>query len=523
MTRKSFILGPALVLMAATCHDASAGRRSNNLEINLFGSAKVSSVIISDMSGAVPAGTEVTYKFESETQLSETSPLHFTVMLPSGFSGRSFAVKAFDNEHNAVGFYTVEKAPRGAVNVTLPDNGEYAEVARRGYYKDIFQNAGCYLTSYLTLPAATYLGLEYETMGTKYESCDKRHDADSAYQHKVICGTEEDLNGVLLYPDNEPRYRMVYVNGGRATKHGRTLTDEGRENFRTFITNGGSYLGSCAGAYISSTGTTNAIPNYLQLIPVRVKGTGYLNGETGMFIDQNSPLLRYCDFGNDRYVDTVHHEGGCYLPDENVIKDIEILARYDKPDKNLHNHISVWAYKPDDVRGRVVACGSHPEQVKDGERRDFMAAMISYALDGNGKTDVKGTLENGEAMVMDQLSSAGKPGNARIGDRQYHHFKVVIPKGAKNVKLTLTGDGNHNLELAFRKGDFAWRSEAQYFVSKAGSEKELGFKSLEPGVWYVSVYCPDTVFVDYDYQKFEYSGDTSVLNGVPYTIKVSWK
>ena len=184
MTRKSLILGLALVLMAA-CPDASAKRGSNNLEINLFGNAKITSVVISDLSGAVPAGTEVIYKCESETQLSETSPLHFTVTLPEGFSRRKFAVKAFDKAHNAVGFYTVEKAPRGAVNVTLPDNGEYAEVARRGYYKDIFQNAGCYLTSYLTLPAASFLGLEYDTMGTKYESCDKRHEADSAYQHKV--------------------------------------------------------------------------------------------------------------------------------------------------------------------------------------------------------------------------------------------------------------------------------------------------------------------------------------------------
>lgn len=522
MTRKSLILGLAIVLMVS-CPDASAKRGSNNLEINLFGNAKITSVVISDLSGAVPAGTEVIYKCESETRLSETSPLHFTVTLPEGFSRSKFAVKAFDKEHNAAGFYTVEKAPRGAVNVTLPDNGEYAEVARRGYYKDIFQNAGCYLTSYLTLPAASFLGLEYETMGTMYESCDKRHEADSAYQHKVICGTTEDYNGVLLYPDGEPRYRMVYMNGGRATKHGRTLTEEGRENFRTFVANGGSYLGSCAGAYISSTGTTNAIPNYLQLIPVRVKGTGYLNGETGMFIEKDSPLLRYRDFGNDRYVDTVHHEGGCYLPDENVIKDIEILARYDKPDLNLHNHISVWAYKPDDVRGRVVACGSHPEQVKEGERRDFMAAMISYALDGNGKTDVKGTLENAQPRMMNRQSNAGKPEYACIGDRQYHHFKVVIPEGAKDIRVTLSGEDGHNLELAMRKGDFAWRSDAQYFVSTAGSEKELRFKDLEPGVWYVSVYCPDTVSVDYDYQKFEYSGDTSVLNGVPYKIQVSWK
>lgn len=284
-----------------------------------------------------------------------------------------------------LGFVTCTEAAKD-VTLDLPANGEPSLVAARGYYKDIFQDAGCALTSYLTLPAASYLGLSYDTMGTTYETCHKYTEEDSVYQHAIVCGTEYDLNGALLYPDNEPRYRMMYHNGGLAASHGRTLTGEGRRNYKTFIANGGSYAGSCAG---------------------------------------------------------------------------------------------------------VVG--------------------------------LKGILENGNPRVMDCLSSAGKPENARIGDKQYHHYRLFIPEGARDIKISVVGDGIHNLELAMSKDGFAWRSDARYLLSQKGSDKELTFKKLEPGVWYVSVYCPDTVSVSFDYKNFEYSGDITVLNGVPYTISASWK
>lgn len=60
-------------------------------------------------------------------------------------------------------------------------------------------------------------------------------------------GSPEDENGILLYPDGEPRFRMIYVNGGLATQHGRSLGEDGRQRIRDYVAAGGSYLGSCAG------------------------------------------------------------------------------------------------------------------------------------------------------------------------------------------------------------------------------------------------------------------------------------
>ena len=64
-----------------------------------------------------------------------------------------------------------------------------------------------------------------------------------------------DENGILLYPDGAPRFRVVYMNGGRAKAHGGTLGEQGRKNYRMFVANGGGYVGSCAGAFIASLGT----------------------------------------------------------------------------------------------------------------------------------------------------------------------------------------------------------------------------------------------------------------------------
>lgn len=506
-----------------------ARSRAGAFQISLTGrDVEIDSVVVSDLSGVAD---DISVCFPDGLKLSPTIAQPFTVNAPCGAFRKGYTVKAFDAAGNAVGFVTStgmqpkiqSSSVAVAAPVCLPDNGESASAIARGYYKDIFQDAGCALTTYLTLPAATMLGLTFDTMGTSSETCRKFTAEDSVYQHNIVCGNDTDLNGALLYPDNQPRYRMIYMNGGRATRHGRTLTAEGRGNYVTFIANGGSYAGSCAGAFITSQGTVDSdIPEYLALMPTKVKGTNFY-GENGMVIHRQSPLLLYHDFGKDMYVDSVLHEGGCFLPEEYLLPEIELLARYDKPGRKLHGHVSIWAYKSDSKSGRVIACGGHPEQVKTGERRDLMASMLQYALDGNGIVDLKGTLTNGEARVMDQQSTAGKPEYARIGDRQYHHFKVIIPEGAKNVKLSLAGDGVHNLELAMQQGRLAWRSDASYLVAGQKGDIELAFDTLKPGVWFVSVYCPDTVSVDCDYQKFEYSGDISVLNGVPYTITASWK
>ena len=123
-----------------------------------------------------------------------------------------------------------------------------------GYYKDVFMDSGIHLENRKDLPVTRFLGLSMETfVAASYYPCELTM-ADTLRQNELMCGNPLDENGILLYPDGEPRFRMIYMNGGLATRHGNSLTPKGRENIRKFIENGGSYVGCCAGMFLASNG-----------------------------------------------------------------------------------------------------------------------------------------------------------------------------------------------------------------------------------------------------------------------------
>jgi len=254
----------------------------------------------------------------------------------------------------------------------------FTQTGTEGYYKDIFMDGGVDLYNKTYLPAADELGLTIEYIATE----------DETLQNERIIGNEYDANGILLYPDGTPRFRLLHTNGGSASTHGTSLDDQGRINIRTFYYYGGSYTGVCAGAFISSIHyqTSGINPSYYHIWPGRTKGTGTLNIYTGHFIEQGSPLLQYNNFGNDMYIPHIYHNGGCYANEDiDFPPGTEILLRYDKPGPGPMNHkVSCWAYKENDESGRLVDIGSHPEDVTSGEGLDLMKAMLQYAIGWTG-------------------------------------------------------------------------------------------------------------------------------------------
>ena len=90
-----------------------------------------------------------------------------------------------------------------------------------GYYKDVFMDAGINLTSKKDLPSTRFLGLSMEAfISASHDPVNELTIMDTIIQKEMICGNPWDENGILLYPDGEPRFRVIYMNGGRATLHG---------------------------------------------------------------------------------------------------------------------------------------------------------------------------------------------------------------------------------------------------------------------------------------------------------------
>ena len=394
-------------------------------------------------------------------------------------------------------------------------------VPNRSFYKDVFLDAGIGLTSRKSLAAAKYLGLSLEGISFPYAKADAN---DKVLQNAIVSGDSKDLNGRLLYPDGEPRYKLLFVNGGSSTEHGQSFDSKSLESMRTFVERGGCYVGTCAGAFFASNGVDGKadFPHYLSIWPGMMKHTGLSNTESGMFIERDSPLLRFFDFGGDLYVDNIRHNGGGY-PVKFPLR-TEILARYDYPKKgDIHKKPSVWAYKASPYSGRIVLEGSHPEEVSDGERRDLTAAMMLYAMEGSGVVSLKGFLKNGEERVMDRKTTDNNPAYTRIGDLQTHHFATYIPSDAKNIRVEVNSSSKCDLALMMNQGTYAFSDVAEFKSSVSGANQELSFSSIREGLWFIAVQCLTTVTVtETDYGQ-EYGGNLEVLNGIPYRISISWE
>lgn len=413
----------------------------------------------------------------------------------------------------------------------------------QGYYKDVFMDGGINLTSREDLPAARRLNMSIEHFvtgkGTKESPLTLQ---DTLIQEMLLAGSEIDHNGILLYPDGQPRFKLLYVNGGKATRHGRSLTEEGRENIQEYIKNGGNYLGTCAGMFLASTGvalsdtiTPKANSFYLNVWPAFTQGTNLSKTTTGHYIEPGSPLIKYFDFDKRTHIDSVYHNGGgfAYVPEGSsseidvLPEGTEILLRYNyKPlvrGLSIDNKISAWAWKENKKTGRIVLTGSHPESYTSGDRLDLMSSLVLYSMEGSGKPQIKGELLKGEKRKMDKSTKDNDPDFTKIGDKQYHHFYVNIPEDAKNIKLTLMGADTYDLNLYMNQGDFAFVNNASMMDISKGAQKDINTQNITAGRWFVAVECATTVEVTDSQWGEIYTGNLSVLNGVPYTLLIDWE
>lgn len=456
--------------------------------------------------------------------------------------------------------------------IELKDNGEKYDAKARGYYKSLFIDAGYSLNNYY-LPSQfswlTTLGLEddYEYIQTGKTDSVKF----CAIQNGVmVCAPTDEIdwkddNGVLLYPDGEPRFRMIYANGGKSSIHGASLGDKGRYQVRAFFENGGSYVGTCAGAFLACAQSRRGnrfnnpdpkVVNYtFGLYPGTLIGTSvptdikkYPSAYTAMDVTP-----RWKEIGERfgyHFADTieqVRHHGGGYLneSDLDTYPGIEVLMRYAYtqqkledtcsyteqnrlnsrmygkgtkagPRKSVVGQISAFAWKENAESGRACITGSHPEKEPAGStKHNFIRLMAEYAMDGNGEVSIKEELTPGKTY-------ADPTG---IGDLQYHHFRFTADKVMKNVRIVLDSRTKADLYLTLRNGDLAWLSDADYMVCSEGGKKTLTISELPAGTWYIGVYCATTVKASVEkdkknYNYFYYVDKYNVLNGVDYKLTV---
>ena len=391
------------------------------------------------------------------------------------------------------------------------------DVPNKAFYKDVFMHGGLSLSSYDTLPflGALNLSHEYVALGSATEE-------NKALQNSIFNSNPDDANGVLLYPDGEPRFRLLYVNGGCANSSGKKLENQGRINFKTFVDNGGSYVGNCAGAYLPAvTEDRTGFGGYVGVWPGDCSGASTPIWNVGYIVPEGSPLRKYSDFGGDYYIDSVRHHNGPYFERWYEVPGTEVLTLNDYPAYRFHNLPSAIAYKADCYKGRVIPIGGHPEKITEGERYTLMQSYVRYALEGIGCAKAKGILSNGELRRMTKSTEDNDPAFTKIGDKQCHHFVFVLPKKARNIEIRLESLENYELSLRLAQGTYAFKEDAQYAAEGKELVKTLKFEELPAGTWYVGIQCESTVEATPAKTHVIYS-NTAILNGAPYTISVKW-
>jgi hypothetical protein len=149
--------------------------------------------------------------------------------------------------------------------------------------------------------------------------------------------------------------------------------------------------------------------------------------------------------------------------------------------------------------------------------------------DGLGRPDIKHQLVNNEPITMDKETADNDPLHTKIGDKQYHHFIIVLENPGKNVSITLDGEDGYDFHLFAAKDTFAFNHSADYADTSSGADKTLAIEEVIPAcTLYVAVKLNTTVTSNQDEVCFdrdlfiEYSGKLEVLNGIAYTVSATW-
>jgi putative intracellular protease/amidase len=185
---------------------------------------------------------------------------------------------------------------------------------------------------------------------------------------------EEIAQGVL-----SSGFDVVVFTGGSGSRQGNTLGEEGRENVRNFVREGGGYVGICAGAYLACTGFSWGVGvlDAKTVSPRWRRGRGNVQVEVtaaGEEVSGISPGIHDVRYANGPIL--APHGRDDIPPFETVAYFRTELAENDTP-------VGVMVDAPAIVRGifgegRVVVSSPHPENT-EGLDGTFAPAAVRWA------------------------------------------------------------------------------------------------------------------------------------------------
>jgi hypothetical protein len=349
-----------------------------------------------------------------------------------------------------------------------------------GLKADVFVDGGAELSKVGLEKPANLAGLTREVFFTR----------SSATTRAVIGGNANDTNGALLYPDGQPRYSVLYVNGGSGT-HASAMGAAGRQAVEAFHANGGSYTGSCAGEFVAS----RRIP---ALWGGQVGNPGRTGKQTVVFDEVDHPLVQYLvgwNNGSNVVTGIPHYWGPRNSESYRHPDGTEFLGTITR---GLYTGTDfLIEYQKSAESGGTVLSPSHPEYNRNAGNTALMAAILKRADDlSKVEPDIKGTLTTDQSVVMSDPTQ-------RVGDGQYHRYLVEVAEGTSVLHVGITGLTG-NADLFVQRDGVAHAGAYLAKSTETGvADDTITLLNPQPGVYEVSVF-----------------GAHTVLNGAAYTLSV---
>lgn len=415
-----------------------------------------------------------------------------------------------------------------------PGFAQEPDIRSFGYRKDIFINDTYGLNHSAPWEAMRSLNLSFESTGLN-----DYHFNDVLYRrwsNFILGGSdllsnrihEDDTNGWLLYPDGQPRYRVIFTPGGVAGTNMSALLEDSRKAILKFFRGGGSYTGACAGAFLAQ-------PLNYGLMDFQMYGSIYQNQNpndwTPFYVDHGIPegsrLAEFPYFTEGQVILDVAHVGGGYMSPNQKPEGTEILLEFSESD-SMQGLPAAWMW-PNDINnevssGRVVVTGSHPELTNSQEGEDLWKAFFELALEGQGQVVEKARLPlDGTTRVMDRYWEDNQPGFARIGDGQYHHFGLGMLEPGQEIRITLEGEPGLQYNLYLNRENYAFDAPTLHLAAnkETTNQKSLTLTIDEAGEYFVSVEMATEIEPDVRMGEIAYQGDVRVLNGASYSISAA--
>lgn len=172
-------------------------------------------------------------------------------------------------------------------------------------------------------------------------------------------------------------YNVVIFGGGSGSKEAEAIGEIGRSNVVNFVSNGGGYVGICAGAYLATSG----YPWSLNLLNVKTVSPKWQRGRATLKVELTPDGQKILgSTGKD--LEVLYHNGPVVkTANVDTLPPFESLAYFRTEVASNGAPAGVMIDSPAIIaapfkKGRVVFCSPHPEQTKGLE--DLIPRAIDW-------------------------------------------------------------------------------------------------------------------------------------------------